>query len=226
METTREFDFWYAVHNTQVVLMPRGRLETFGVTLVRYHLLAEPMDSVGQVRIREGRIQSFRPQILTPDSLAESPLESGFASEQAEAFVRWMRDHAEDVSILKYGFKIRQETVSETLVHDALPNVLDRVKADLESRDDPYSALLVGVDEPWEVCLLTLLFGMTRKSAPVNARELRADPDGSKHEIEAAFRLAARDKSSLGALASLLKRRGRFEQYEDRFYALVRAHSR
>ena len=225
MPSTRAFDFWYAVHNTQIVLMPRGRLETFGVTLLRYHLLAEPMDSVGQVRIREGRIQSFRPQILTPQSLAESPLESGFASEQAEAFVRWLREHEQDISILKYGFKIRQETVNETVVHDALPNVLDRVKADLEARDDPYSALLVGVDEPWEVCLLTLLFGMARQSAPGNARELRADPDGSRHEIEAAFRLAARDKSSLSALASLLRRRGRFAEYEDRFYALVRAHS-
>lgn len=226
MEENRAFDFWYAVHNTQIVLMPRGRLETFGVTLVRYHLLAEPMDSVGQVRIREGRIQSFRPQILTPESLHESPLESGFASEEAEAFVRWLREHERDIAILKYGFKVRQETFSETVVHDALPNVLDRVKADLESQDDPYSALLVGVDEPWEVCLLTLLFGMARHSAPTNARELRADPDGSLHEIEAAFRLAARDKSSLPALAGLLKRRGRFAQYEDRFYALVRAHSR
>lgn len=226
METNRAFDFWYAVHNTHIVLPPRGHLETFGVTLVRYHLLAEPMDSVGQVRVREGRIQSFRPQILTPSALAESPLESGFASEQAEAFVQWLRDHEQDIAILKYGFKIRQETVSETLVHDALPNVLDRVKSDLETRDDPYCALLVGVDEPWEVCLLTLLFEMTRHSAPANARELRADPDGSRHEIEAAFRLAARDKANLAPLANLLKRRGRFTQYEDRFYALVRAHSR
>ena len=118
------------------------------------------------------------------------------------------REHEQDISILKYGFKIRQETVNETVVHDALPNVLDRVKTDLEARDDPYSALLVGVDEPWEVCLLTLLFGMARRSAPGNARELRADPDGSRHEIEAAFRLAARDKSSLSSLASLLRRRG------------------
>lgn len=226
MESDREFDFWYAMHNTRVVLMPRGRLETFGVTLVRYHLLTEPMDAVGQVRVREGRIQSFRPQILTPASLSDSPLESGFASGQAEAFVRWLRDHDQDIAILKYGFRIRQETVNETILHDALPNVLDRVKADVESRNDPYSALLVGVDEPWEVCLLVLLFGMTRHSAPSNARELRADPDGSLHEIEAAFRLAARDRSNLGALADLLKRRGRFAQFEDRFYALVRAGSR
>ena len=226
MDETRAFDFWYAVHNTQIVLMPRGNLETFGVTLVRYNLLTEPMDSVGQVRIREGRIQSFRPQILTPERLSGSPLEAGFASEQAEAFVRWLKEHEQDIAILKYGFKIRQETVSESVVHDALPNVLERVKADMESRDDPYAALLVGVDEPWEVCLLTLLFGMARHSAPLNARELRADPDGSRHEIEAAFRLAARDKGSLGALADVLKRRGKFGEYEDRFYALVRAHSR
>ncbi len=71
----KEFDFWYAVNNTQVLELPRNRLETFGSTLIHYHLVTEPMDSVGEVRIREGRVQSFRPEILTPQALADSPLE-------------------------------------------------------------------------------------------------------------------------------------------------------
>jgi hypothetical protein len=70
-----EFDFWYAVNNTEVLELPRGRLETFGSTLINYHLVTELMDAVGQVRVREGRIQSFRPEILTPQSFSESPLE-------------------------------------------------------------------------------------------------------------------------------------------------------
>jgi len=218
-------DFWYAVNNTAVLLPPRNPLETFGNTLIHYHLLTEPMDAVGQVRHREGRIMAFRPQILTPDALSDSPLESGFRSGPADDFIRWLRRHAEDVTFIKYGFKIRQETFSETLLHDSVPAVADRISADLRAATDPFSALLVGVDEPWEVCLLKLLFDVARRSASRNAADLRADPDGSVHRIEEAFRAASRDRDKLSALADLLRALGRFAEYEDRFYALVRSHS-
>lgn len=221
----KEFDFWYAVNNTEVVLLPRGRLETFGATLINYSLVTELMDSVGQVRVREGRIQSFRPEILTPQSFAESPLE-GFHAGQAEDFIRWLREHESDLILLKYGFKIRHETITESIVHDSIDNVLDRVATELKSKDDPLGALVRGVDEPWEVCLLKLLFEVVRRSAPGNARDLRADPDGTRHEIETAFRLAANDRAKLAPLAQLLTRLGKFKDYEDRFYALVRSLTR
>ena len=221
----KEFDFWYAVNNTEVLVLPRGRLETFGSTLINYRLVTELMDTVGQVRIREGRIQAFRPEILTPQSFTESPLE-GFQTGQANDFVRWLREHESDMVLLKYGFKIRHETITESVVHDSVETVLDRVREDLKAREDPLSALVRGVDEPWEVCLLKLLFEVVRLSAPGNARDLRADPDGSHHQIDRAFRLAANDKSKLPPLADLLNRLGKFKDYEDRFFALVRALSR
>ena len=221
----REFDFWYAVNNTEVVLLPRGRLETFGSTLIHYSLVTELMDTVGQVRVREGRIQSFRPEILTPQSFSESPLE-GFHAGQAEDFIRWLREHESDLVLLKYGFKIRHETVTESIVHDSIDNVLDRVATDLKAKEDPLCALVRGVDEPWEVCLLKLLFEVVRRSAPGNARDLRADPDGTRHEIEHAFRMAANDRAQLAPLAALLTRLGKFKDYEDRFYALVRSLTR
>jgi hypothetical protein len=222
----QEFDFWYAVNNTEVLEPPRGRLETFGATLINYRLVTELMDAVGQVRVREGRIQSFRPEILTPQALLESPLEQGFRAGPSEDFVRWLREHESDLVLLKYGFKIRQETTTESIVHDSIENVVARVRADMKTREDPLSALVLGVDEPWEVCLLKLLFEVVRRSAPGNARDLRADPDGSRHEIEHAFRLAARDRARLAPLAALLARLGKFKDYEDRFFALVRSHSR
>ena len=221
----KEFDFWYAVNNTEVLVLPRGRLETFGSTLINYRLVTELMDTIGQVRIREGRIQAFRPEILTPQSFTESPLE-GFQTGQANDFVRWLREHESDLVLLKYGFKIRHETVTESIVHDTVETVLDRVRAEMKTREDPLSALVLGVDEPWEVCLLKLLFEVVRLSAPGNARDLRADPDGSHHQIDRAFRLAANDKSKLPPLAELLNRLGKFKDYEDRFFALVRALSR
>jgi len=221
----QEFDFWYAVNNTEVLELPRSRLETFGSTLINYRLVTELMDAVGQVRIREGRIQAFRPEILTPQSFLESPLSEGFHSGQAEDFIRWLREHESDLTLLKYGFKIRQETTTESIVHDTVENVVDRVRTDLKTKEDPLAALVLGVDEPWEVCLLKLLYEVVRLSAPGNARDLRADPDGTRHEIEKAFRLAANDRSRLAPLAALLTRLGKFKEYEDRFYALVRSHT-
>lgn len=221
----KEFDFWYAVNNTEVLELPRSRLETFGSTLIHYRLVTELMDTIGQVRVREGRIQAFRPEILTPQSFSESPLE-GFNTGPADDFVRWLRKHESEMVLLKYGFKIRHETTTESIVHDSVENVLERVRADLKSRKDPLSALVLGVDEPWEVCLLKLLFEVVRLSAPGNARDLRADPNGTRHEIERAFRLAANDRSRLAMLANLLKRLDQFKDYEDRFFALVRSHSR
>lgn len=223
---SKEFDFWYAVNNTEVLELPRGRLETFGSTLINYRLVTELMDSVGQVRVREGRIQSFRPEILTPGSFMESPLVEGFQSGPAEDFIRWLRAHESDLVLLKYGFKIRQETTTESIIHDSIENVVDRVRTDLKVKEDPLAALIRGVDEPWEVCLLKLLFEVVRRSAPGNARDLRADPDGTRHEIEAAFRQASNDRARLAPLAALLTRLGRFKDYEDRFFALVRSLAR
>ena len=147
-QAPQEFDFWYAVNNTEVLELPRGRLETFGSTLINYRLVTELMDSVGQVRVREGRIQSFRPEILTPQAFTESPLE-GFQTGQAADFIRWLREHEADLVILKYGFKIRHDHATESIVHDSLDNVVARVRADLKSKDDPLGALVLGVDEPW-----------------------------------------------------------------------------
>lgn len=221
----QEFDFWYAVNNTEVLELPRGKLETFGSTLINYRLVTELMDTHGQVRVREGRIHSFRPEILTAQSFTESPLE-GFQTGQAEDFIRWLRQHEADFILLKYGFKIRQETITESIIHDTIENVVDRVRADLKAKTDPLSALVVGVDEPWEVCLLKLLVEVIQHSAPTNARELRADPDGTRHQIERAFRRAVNDRNQLSALAQLLTRLDKFSDYEDRFFALVRAHGR
>ena len=76
------FDFWYAVKNTDVVVPPKRHLETFGNTIINYVLVSELMDSVSQVRVREGRMQAMRPQIVTPAAYSQIILE-GYG-EQAE----------------------------------------------------------------------------------------------------------------------------------------------
>jgi hypothetical protein len=224
-----EFDFWYAVNQTQVVVAPARHLETFGNTIVNYHLVSEMMDTVNQVRVREGRMQAFRPQIITPSAYSSMVLE-GFG-EQAEKYVEWLREHEDAVRILRYGYVLRQEAFSEQVLNDSLAAVLERVKNDVAARKDPFCAVIQGVDRPWDVCLVRFFWQLIQSSAQANIHELaerhlfelrEGVPAGVREEIEKAFAAAERNPALLKALGRTLQRHGVFEQYQDRFFALVR----
>ena len=81
-------------------------------------------------------------------------------------------------------------------------------------------ALIKGVEEPWEVCLLKLMVNMVQSSVALNANELGRDPHGHHREINSAFEMAASDPSKIQALADLLHRPNLFQEYEDRFFSL------
>ena len=102
-----KFDFWYAVSNTRILSMPSRLIETFGTTVLNYHMISEPMDTVNRVRVREGRIQAYRPQIVVPPSLDDEVLE-GFG-EEAGKYADWLRENGPDLRMLQYGFKIKKE---------------------------------------------------------------------------------------------------------------------
>lgn len=225
MDEKASFDFWYAINNTEVLVRPRNQLETFGSTTLHYHLVAETMDTVNQIRVREGKIHAFRPQILTPDTLNRTMLE-GFGEEQAEHYLSWLRQNEDQVVLLQYGFSVRKESINEHLVTDALDNVIDRVRADVETSTHPMHALIRGVDEPWEVCLLQLLVDVVQQSTRTNAQELRADPQGVRHRIEQLFRAASRDPDQIPVLSRALEQARLFKEYEERFFAVVRASRR
>ncbi len=223
------FDFWYAVRNTEVVVPPRRHLETFGNTMINYVLVSELMDAVGQIRVREGRMQASRPQIVAPAAYSRMILE-GFG-EQAEKYLEWLREHEDDVHVLQYGYSLKQEAFSEEIINDGLESVLDRVKKDVAARDDPLSAVVKGVDKPWDVCLVRLFWLAIQNSVKVNFKEMaerklferhEGIPAGIREEIETAFTAAAADPRRTRDLGVLLQRHGLFEQFQDRFFALIK----
>ncbi|MEI7437606.1 MAG: hypothetical protein WCL16_12455 [bacterium] len=232
MTTTPTFDFWYAVHNTRIVRLPSQRLETFGATNLHYHLISELMDTVGQVRVREGRIQAYRPKLITPQGLAESLLE-GFGDE-AERYVDWLREHESDLRILQYGFAIRKEQLNEHIVTAPLEQVIEQVKAGVEARDGAFEAIVVGVEKPWEVCLIRLMTEISGHSFPGNVRELErrrafqsndGAPAGMRDDLESDFAAATLDRTRIKALGEKLQRLKLFSQYEDRFFQLIKGGS-
>jgi len=229
----KAFDFWYAVNNTRIVMLPSRHLETFGTTVLHYHLVCEMMDSVGQTRVREGRMQASRPQIITPSAYSQTILD-GFGDE-ARQYIDWLRDHETEVRILQYGYTLKKELYNEHLVSEGADTVAERVEKEVRERNDPMSAVLVGVDEPWDVCLVKLFWEVIRQSVGPNVRELEGRhlfddsggiPQGVREDIERLFELAVHDEALIKVLGKRLHDAGLFEEYEDRFFSLVRQSKR
>jgi hypothetical protein len=229
MNQPSSFDFRYAVDNTEILMLPAKHLETFGSTVLHYHLVSELMDSVDQVRVREGRMQAHRPQIITPEAYSKTLLE-GFG-EEAERYVEWLKEHEKDIRILQYGYKLKQESFSEHLVSDNMKAVADRVQREVKEKGDPFSAVVIGVDNPWDVCLVKLFWEVIRNSSGTNIRQLEQRhmfdnaggvPMALRTEIEAAFLAASGNSALIKPLGSKLQQHGLFEEYQDRFFSLVK----
>ncbi len=207
---------------------PKRHLETFGNTIINYYLVSELMDAVGKVRVREGRMQALRPQIITPSAYSSTLLE-GFG-EQAQKYLEWLREHEDSVRILRYGYTLKQEAFSEQVLTDSTEAVLERVTREAATKNDPFAAVIKGVDEPWDVCLVRLFWTVIQNSAQENIRELNERrlfemqdglPAGLRDEIEKGFQAAAKDASMIKPLGKLLQDHGLFERFQDRFFDLI-----
>lgn len=164
-------DIHYALEATEILLEPDRRIDTFGSTSFEFHLITELMDSVGETRVREGIVHAERPTIIKPEAYAELAFE-GFG-EQAEAFADWLRENREDLSILKYGFSFRKDKVREDLVHEPFEAVRDRVLEGARQAANPLTAVIHGVDDAWEVCLLKFTVEMIGKSQGINVFDFK-----------------------------------------------------
>jgi len=161
----------YAIENTQVIVAPQRRIDTFGDTSFRFYLVTELMDQVNQVRVRDGRLHAERPQIITPGHIQRMLVE-GFG-DKAEEFAGWLRENAPQLAILKYGFQFRKTDISNEIVHDPLEDVVGRLRERVEASDDPLSAIIQGVDEGWEICLLKFAADMIQDSSGGNLGDFR-----------------------------------------------------
>src|ERR1700740_2767512 len=105
-------DLQYALENTKVIHSPDRRIETFGATSFDFYLITELMDRVNEIRVRSGRIQADRPQLVTPENMAKLLLD-GFG-EAANQFAPLLQSR--NATFLQYGFQIRKEGVTDTTV--------------------------------------------------------------------------------------------------------------
>ena len=161
-------DFNYAMENTRVVVAPANAIETYGQTSFRFRLVTEPMDEIGSVRLRKGMIHAERPRILAPQYVSRMLLE-GFG-ERAREFAGWMEEQ-KDFHILRYGFSLRKTDLSEQLLREPKEELLHRIEGEIRRDGDPIDALIEGIDDAWEVCLMKFTMDLIQRSAGPNVAE-------------------------------------------------------
>lgn len=150
---------------------PERNIATFGTTRFDFFLVSELMDDADEVRVRNGRIEAERPQLITPAHYARMLLD-GFG-EKAHEFLERLRDRGAEFAVLKYGFQFRRTAVTEERFRDSVSSVLERTTSRVQNADNPLGAVIHGVDDAWEVCVLKFTIDMIERSAGKNFGELR-----------------------------------------------------
>jgi hypothetical protein len=163
----KDDDISYAFSVTETLYEPARRLETFGSTSFDFQLITEPMDSVGQVRIREGKVHAEKPLLLKPDGLSDFAFD-GFDQDKVSPFVDFLKSISGRVAMLQYGFNFRKSDVSESLVHEPFSDVQARLVEAAKHGHNSSLAVLTGVDDAWEICLLKFTLEMAMKSQGIN----------------------------------------------------------
>lgn len=159
----------YTLENTKILKQVDRQIDTFGSTRFNFILITPLMDEVNTIRIREGQIIAQKPQIIKPNPSIEL---EGFSAE-ALNFLDEIKKQIKDVSFLQYGFNIQCNNLVESLVHDNLASVTEKIVTEQISKDDPLTTVIQGIDENWEFCLLHFSMQLCSSSYGINQFDLK-----------------------------------------------------
>lgn len=224
-----EFDFTYAIQHTEILHAPRQIINPRNETQIDYMLITPLMDNPFQTNVREGTIQTLPVSADPEDELQAGEQEyEGFGPE-SERYMDFLEQDAEHVRIFQYTYRLKREGYNEYVIDKPI----DIVRAEMIERykhtTNPYAALVQGVEEPWDVCLLHLFMRLVQEAVPktIEALDKREEDlfvaglrTNELLAIEFAFSAAEKDPSKRTFLGNLLRKTGFFEQYQDRFFAL------
>ena len=219
-----------AVARTEVIRSPKQNLYTFGTTNIHYFLVTEPAyleltQTTDETVIREGRVIAERPRIVTPYYLASL---EGFSANARRYFEQLMETYGRSSRGIFYSYRNRPEQTN--IVSGNLPGVVEKLTADIDSRGDPLTALIKGIDDMWDVALIRFIYELTARSLGDNVGQLGARgllemddkgvPADARQRIDEMFREVKAGERDPKELKTELDRWGLFQDYEDRFYSL------
>ena len=222
----------YAALHTEILRHPRQHLSTFGITNIYYYLITEPVyselvDNVSETVIREGRVIAERPKIVTPYYLTHL---EGFSYDARRYFEILLRMHGPDTPGLFYTYK--NEPKELNIVTDNWQLVIDKLNKEINEKGDPMTSIIKGHDDLWDVSLLKFIYEITSRSLQSNIAQLGSRgllgmshggiPIEARQRIEEMFTQVARGECPPQELEEELNRWGAFQEYQDRFFAVVR----
>jgi hypothetical protein len=222
----------FAARHTEILRHPRQHLSTFGITNIYYYLITEPVyselvEDVNETVIREGRVIAERPKIVTPYYLTHL---EGFSYDARRYFEILLRMHGPDTPGLFYTYK--NEPKELNIVSDSWQLVIDKLNKEIDEKGDPMASIIKGQDDLWDVSLLKFIYEITSSSLQSNIAQLGSRgllgmshggiPIEALQRIEELFDQVARGECPAYELEEELNRWGAFQEYQDRFFAVVR----
>lgn len=220
------------LERTRVVRPPRQALETFGVTKIKYHLVTEPafrdvnpVETVETV-VRGGVVKAERPQVVTPYFLLKT---ESFSAGAREFLEQLARTQGPDSPGLLYSYK--NEPGGMDIVSGGVDEVASRIARDLDARESALEAVIIGIDELWDVSLIKFIYELTNDSAQRNVAQMRSAgmmemsdgvPADARRRVERMLEGARQGRIEPSDVMRELKKWDLFEEYEDRFLGLFR----
>ena len=222
----------FAARHTEIIRHPRQHLATFGVTNIYYYLLTEPTYSeisndTNETVIREGRVIADRPKIITPYYLTQL---EGFSYDAKQYFEKLMINHGPNAPGLFYTYKNEPKGLS--IVSGKWPALVAKLNDEIDKKNDPLATIIKGQDDLWDVSLLKFIYEITSRSVRSNMAQMESRgllgmshsgiPVGVRQSIEEMFERARQGEIKSYELERELNQWGVFEEYQDRFFALVK----
>ena len=222
----------YAIRHTVVLRQPKQTLSTFGTTNIHYYIVTIPtysefMNNYEETVVREGRVITEKPQVITPKYLFNLEGFSDYARKYLESMIEQHGPHTPGIF-----YKYRNEPKDLTIVSSPMESVVNHINNKITEQGDQLSTIIKGVDEMWDVSLMKFIHDITEGSIEQNITELGDKglfdidhfgiPRDARNRIEELFSLVAKGKCDPSVLKLELDRWDVFEEYEDRFLNLFR----
>ncbi|MFC1951136.1 hypothetical protein ACFLXN_01845 [Chloroflexota bacterium] len=225
----------YAISNTFVLRQPKQTLATFGTTNIHYYLLTKPvysdlLDKVSntdETVVREGRVITERPKVITPSYLFNLEGFSKYAQKYLELLVERYGANAPGIF-----YRYKNEPKDTSVVSSPMKTVIERISKEIDSSGNALSTIIKGVDEMWDVSVMKFIYEVTERSVDKHTSELgsrgyfdvdrRGVPQGARQRIEEMFAMVKDGELEPSDLKVELDRWRLFREYEDRFLSFFR----
>jgi hypothetical protein len=161
--------------DTVVVKPPKQNLASFGTTVVTYNMVTRPLYQVldadkrtEEAVLRRGTVKAERPQIVTPQFLSRT---HGFGDEAQEFMRELIRSGQADNPGMLYTYS--NDPGQMEIISGRPEIVAERIGQRIDRESQPLEAVILGVDELWDVSLMKFIFDLTNSSAPTNVSDFR-----------------------------------------------------